>query len=207
MLARIQSFEFQDVEPYTLEPQFKIKPKNLTTVIPIAKQVNVDGIKITLVSLEIYDNVMKMIFYSEQRLKISESDFTDVERVNRMTRMLDEPRFVISLYDDLGNSYLTEFENGGTRHTGPDLSTKEVLSEQEWYRFMLPLLDPKARDLTIHIKEIQWFKRNHEGIDESHSGMHSSTPTSSKTNMPQEHHPPGKLVILEGPWEFKVSIP
>ena len=43
------------------------------------------------------------------------------------------------------------------------------------------------------------------GIDESHSGMRSSA-LPSETNLPQEHHPPGKLVIIEGPWEFKIPI-
>ena len=151
---------------------------------------------------------MKMIFYSEQRIKISESDFTNVEKVNSITSNLGEPKFVISLSDDLGNSYHTEFENGGTRHTGPDLSTKEAVSEQEWYQFILPLLDPKAKELTVSIKEIQWFKRNQEGVNETHSGMHSSTSSSPppKTNVPQEHHPPGKLVIIEGPWQFKIPV-
>ena len=207
-IGKDTKFEFQNVDPDVLEPGFKLKPRNLTKVIPMAKQVDVDGIKITMASLEIYENIMKMIFYSEQRIKISESDFTNVDKVNSITSMLGEPKFVISLGDDLGNSYRTEFENGGTRHTGPDLSTKEAMSEQEWYQFLLPVLDPKAKELTISIKEIQWFKRNQEGIDESHSGMHSSTSLSppSKTNVPQEHYPPGKLVIIEGPWEFKIPI-
>jgi hypothetical protein len=159
-----------------------------------------------MASLEIYENIMKLIFYSEQRIKISDSDFANVDKVNSITSVLGEPRFVIALSDDLGNSYHTEFENGGTNHTGPDLSTKEAVSEQEWYQFLLPLMDPKAKELTISIKEIQWFKRNHDGIDESHSGMHSSAPRPSKTSMPQEHYPPGKLVIIEGPWEFKIPI-
>ena len=206
-IGKDTKFEFQDVNPDVLEPGFKFKPRNLTNVIPMAKQVNVDGINITMASLEIYENIMKMIFYSEQRIKISESDFTNVEKVNSITSMLGEPRFVISLADDLGNSYHTEFENGGTRHTGPDLATKEAVSEQEWYQFLLPLLDPKAKEITVSIKEIQWFKRNQEGIDESHSEMHSSAPSPSETNSPQEQHPPGKLVIIEGPWKFKISIP
>ncbi len=199
-------FEFQDVDPDVLEPGFKLKPRNLTRVVPIAKQVYVDGIKVTMASLEIYENIMKMIFYSEQRIKISEEDFTNVDKVNSITSMLGEPRFVIALRDDLGNLYHTAFENGGTRHTGPDLSTKEAVSEQEWYQFLLPLLDPKAKELTVSIKEIQWFKRNQDGIDESHSGMRSSA-LPSQTNLPQEHRPPGKLVIIEGPWEFKIPIP
>ena len=179
-IGKDTKFDFQDADPDVLEPGFKLKPKNLTKVIPIAKQVNIDGINITIASLEIYENIMKMIFYSEQRIKIS--DFTDVEKVNSMTSTLGEPRFVIALRDDLGNSYHTEFENGGTRHTGPDLSTKEAVSEQEWYQFLLPLLDTKAKELTVSIKEIQWFKRNQEGIDESHSGMHSSAPSPTIQN-------------------------
>ncbi len=204
-IGKNTKFEFQDADPDVLESGFKLKPRNLTRVIPIAKQVNVDGINIAVASLEIYENIMKMIFYSEQRVKIS--DFTNVEKVNSITSNLGEPKFVIALRDDLGNSYHTEFENGGTRHTGPDLSTKEAVSEQEWHQFLLPLLDPKAKDLTISIREIQWFKRNQEGIDESHLNMHSSASSSpSKTNMPQEHHSPGKLVIIEGPWEFKILL-
>ena len=198
-------FEFQDVDPDVLEPGFKLKPRNLKKVIPMAKQVNTDGINITMASLEIYENIMKMIFYSEQRIKISESDFANVEKVNSITSNLGEPRFVIALSDDLGNSYSTEFENGGTRHTGPDLSTKEAVSEQEWYQFLLPLLDPNAKKLTVSIKEIQWFKRNQDGIDESHSGMRSSG-LPSDARIPQEHYPPGKLVIIEGPWEFRIPI-
>ena len=207
-IGKDTKFEFQNVDPDVLEPGFKLKPRNLTRVIPMAKQVNVDGINITMASLEIYENIMKMIFYSEQRIKISEDDFTNADKVNNITSKLGEPRFVISLDDDLGNSYHTEFENGGTRHTGPDISTKEAVSEQEWYQFLLPLLDPKARELTISINEIQWFKRNQDGIDELRSGMHSSASPSapSKTILPQEHYPPGKLVIIEGPWEFKITI-
>ena len=47
-------FEFQNVDPDMLEPGFKLKPRNLKKVIPMAKQVNVDGINITMASLEIY---------------------------------------------------------------------------------------------------------------------------------------------------------
>ena len=198
-------FEFRNVEPNVLEPGFKLKPRNLKKVIPITKQVNVDGINITMASLEIYDNIMKMIFYSEQRIRISESDFTNVEKVNSITSALGEPRFVIALSDDLGNLYHTEFENGGTRHTGPDLSTKEAVSEQEWYQFLVPLLDPNAKKLTVSIREIQWFKRNQDGIDETRFGMRSSG-LPSETKIPQEHYPPGKLVIIEGPWEFRIPI-
>ncbi|MCH9659106.1 hypothetical protein K0U27_10565 [archaeon] len=198
-------FEFQDVEPDVLEPGFKLKPRNLSKVMPIAKQVHVDGINVTIASLEIYENIMKLIFYSEQRIKIPESDFTNVEKVNGITSMLNEPRFVIALSDDLENSYHAVFENGGTRHTGPDLSTKEAVSEQEWYSFLQPLLDPKASELTISINEMHWFKRNQEGIDEVRFGMRSSG-LPSDARIPQEHHPPGKLVIIEGPWEFRIPI-
>ena len=198
-------FEFQDVEPDVLESGFKLKPRNLSKVIPIAKQVHVDGINVTIASLEIYENIMKLIFYSEQRIKIPESDFTNVEKVNDITSMLNEPRFVIALSDDLGNSYHAAFENGGTRHTGPDLSTKEAVSEQEWYSFLQPLLDPKASELIISIKEMHWFKRNQEGIDEARFGMRSSG-LPSDARILQEHHPPGKIVIIEGPWEFRIPI-
>ena len=205
-IGKDTKIEFQNVDPDVLEPGFKLKPRNLKKVIPMAKQVNVDGINVTMASLEIYENIMKMIFYSEQRIKISESDFTNVEKVNSITSNLGEPRFVIALYDDLGNPYHVTFENGGTRHTGPDLSTKEAVSEQEWSSFLLPLLDPKTKELTVSIKEIQWFKRNRDGIDESHSGMRSSG-LSPDARSSQEHHPPGNLVIIEGPWEFKIPIP
>mgnify|MGYP001948884991 CR=1 FL=1 len=198
-------FEFQDVDPDVLEPGFKLKPRNLTRVIPMAKQVCIDGINVTMASLEVYENIMKLIFYSEQRIKISEEDFTNVDMVNSITSNLGEPRVVIALYDDLGNPYHTEFENGGTRHTGPDISTKEAVSEQEWYSFLLPLLDPKAKELTVSIKEIQWFKRNQDGTDESHSGMRSSGLPPDARSI-QEHRPPGKLVIIEGPWEFRIPI-
>ena len=205
-IGKDTKFEFQDVEPDVLEPGFKLKPRNLSKVIPIAKQVHVDGINVTIASLEIYENIMKLIFYSEQRIKIPESDFTNVDKVNDITRMLNEPQFVIALGDDLGNSYHAAFENGGTRHTGPDLTAKEAVSEQEWYSFLQPPLDPKASKLTISIKEMHLFKHNQEGINEAHFGMrHSGLPSNAR--IPQEHHPPGKLVIIEGPWEFRIPIP
>ena len=198
-IGKDTKIDFQNVDPEVLEPRFKLKPKNLTRVIPLAKQIHVDGIKVIMASLEIYENIMKLIFYSEQRIKIPEDDFTNPEKVNKITSTLVEPRFVIALSDDLGSSYHVAFENGGNTHTGPDLSTKEAVSDQQWYQFLQPLLDPKATELTVTIKEIHWLKRN-QGVNEAHHGM-----SSSKTDL-QEHHPPGKLVIIEGPWEFKIPI-
>ncbi len=203
-IGKDTKFEFADVDPDVLEPGFKLKPKNLIGVIPIAKQIRVGEITVTVPSLEIYENIMKLIFYSERRIKIPESDFTNVQKVNRITDMLrDEPRFVIAIKDDLEDSYHVVFENGGNTHSGPDFITKEAVSDQQWYQFLQPILDPKAKYLTFIIKEIQWLKRNQEGIVELRSGMHTSP---SETNLPQEHHPPGKLVIIEGPWEFKTPI-
>jgi len=57
-------------------------------------------------------------------------------------------------------------------------------------------LDPAAKEITIIIKEIAWVKRE---LRQVHTTM---TPP----NMRSMHHSNGKLSILEGPWEFKITL-
>ena len=65
------------------------------------------------------------------------------------------------------------------------------------YRFS-STLDPNSKEITIIIKDMMWAKQDKMGM------MMSDSTTPPKMEELSMNHL--KLSVLEGPWEFKVSL-
>ena len=194
-------FEFENAGFEKIFNPYKFTPKKLVNVISISKQLFVKDTEFTVPSLEVYSNMMRLIWYSHQRIKIPESDFTDLHKMNKMHRMRhhDHPRLVVTLKDDLGNHYDSVNENGGGGGShGPDPSTREIVSDFSWNHIFSPTLDKNAKELIVTIKEVQWITQDRKIPD--------IPPTEPPNMTPIENQPIPKLVIAEGPWTFKIPI-
>ena len=170
-------------------------PRNLLDVIPISKQISVGTTKITMASLEVYPDTMKMIWYSHQRIKIPESDFIDARIMNRMSQRVhfDNPRLVFSLEDDLGNRYANVSKGGGGGTNGPDPTTREMVSDFSWHSIFSPSMDIGAKKIILAIKEAWWIKQLPTPARHPHSEL-------------ADNLPPPKVVIAEGPWRFSIPV-
>ncbi|MGY5149671.1 MAG: hypothetical protein ACW9W3_06380 [Candidatus Nitrosopumilus sp. bin_68KS] len=195
-------FEFQDTDIAQILNPYRLTPKKLVNVISISKQISVEDTEFTIPSLEVYSNMMKLIWYSHQRKKIPESDFTDVYKLNRMHRLYnDHPRLIITLKDDLGNQYVSTSESGGGGgSSGPDPTTREIVSDFSWYSIFLPTLNTNAKEIIVTIKEIQWIRQNRAIMDAPPS------PREPPHMTPMEKQFPPKMVIAEGPWTFNIPV-
>lgn len=215
-------FEFQDMDPGLMFDPFTFKPKHLVDVIPIAKQLSVGDTEFTIPSIEVYDNLMKIIWYSHQRVKLPE--FADIQKIDAMIRshMHDMPKLVITMTDDLGNLYTKIQEGGGGGTSGPDPAENEMIADFSFYYLFKPTLDPRAKEITVTIQEIHWLK-NGEIIHDMNISPQNMTKTDSASNkektgiedpafkpnsyfMTPIERSPRKLVIAEGPWEFKIPL-
>ena len=196
-------FEFENTDIRQIFDPYRFTPKKLVNVVSISKQILVEDTEFTIPSLEVYSNMMKLIWYSYQRKKIPESDFTDISKVNRMNRLHnDHPRLIISLKDDLGNEYNSTSESGGGGgSSGPDPATREFVSDFSWHSIFLPTLDANAKELIVTIKEIQWIKQNRAAMDIS-----PPPPREPPHMTPIEKQFLPKVVIAEGPWTFNITI-
>jgi len=199
-------FEFENADFEKLFASHRFRPKNLINVIPISKQLFVEDTEFTIPSLEIYSDMMKLIWYSHQRIKIPESDFGNPLKMDKIQEMIhshDSPRLVITIKDDLGNQYVNVNEGGGGGggSSGPDPSTREVISDFSWNQFFSPTLDKNAKEIIVTIKEIHWLKRNRNAPD-----MMSPPPTEPPFMTPIESRLLPRMVIAEGPWEYRIPI-
>lgn len=195
-------FEFTNTDIAQILVPYRLKPKKLVNVISISKQVSVEDTEFTIPSLEVYSNMMNLIWYSHQRKKIPESDFTDVYKLNRMHRLYnDHPRLIITLKDNLGNQYVSTGESGGGGgSSGPDPTTREIISDFSWHSIFLPTLDTTAKEIIVTIKEIQWIRQNRAVMD-------APPPPREPPHMtPIENQFPPTMVIAEGPWTFNVPV-
>ena len=75
-------FEFKEADLLKILDPFGLPPKKLVNVVSISKQLFVGDTEFTIPSLEVYSNMMRLIWYSHQRIKIPESDFTDMHKMN-----------------------------------------------------------------------------------------------------------------------------
>ena len=187
-------FEFRDGGLERIIARHVSVPRSLVGVIPISRQVSVGDTVITAASLEVYPDTMRMIWYSDQRTKIPESDFTDARAMRRMDRRMrgSEPRPVFSLEDDLGNRYYGETGEGGGGSSGPDPATMEMISNFSCSHVFSPGLDARAKNMILTIREVQWIKQE----------------TTATEWLPQsaERPPPPKIIIAEGPWRFSIPV-
>ncbi|KAF6245438.1 hypothetical protein [Nitrosopumilus sp. b2] len=197
-------FEFKDADLAKIFDPHGFTPKKLVNVVSISKQILVDDTEFTIPSLEVYSDMMKLIWYSHQRIKISESDFADIRKMNHMNRMMynEHPRLIITLEDDLGNQYVsTNRSGGGGGSSGPDPTTMEIISDYSWHHIFLPTLDTHAKEIILTIKEIQWVRQNKTSMNAP-----PPPPRPPPHMTPIENMPLPKIVIVEGPWTFRIPI-
>ena len=109
----------------------------------------------------------------------------------------DSAELAVEIRDDLGNTYSDGFSAGGGGSSGPDPTTSEMIFDYSGeYRFF-STLDPNAKEITIIIKDMAWIKRSDRVIQPNPA-------TPSKMEDLSMTRP--KLSVLDGPWEFKVSL-
>ena len=197
-------FEFKETDfAKIFADPLRLTPKKLVNVVSISKQLFVGDTEFTIPSLEVYSNMMKLIWYSHQRIKIPEFDFTDMHKMHHMHgRMHNEhPILLITLEDDLGNHYVNTNESGGGGgSSGPDPTTREFISDYSWHHIFSPTLDSNAKEIIVTIKEVQWIKQNITIMESS------PPPTKPPYMTPIENKSVPKIVIAEGPWTFNIPI-
>lgn len=200
LITKNTKFEFKNGGLERLFGRHVPAPRNLVGVIPISKQILVGDTEITMASLEVYSGMMNLIWYSHQRVRISEPDFTDMRTVDRMVRMMcgGEPRPVFSLEDDLGNIYTHVDGGGGGGSTGADPTTMELVSDSSWRHTFAPSLDAGARELILTIKEVQWVRQS--------MATERLPSAAGRPHTEHERPPPPKVVIADGPWRFSIPV-
>ena len=195
-------FEFKETDLVKILDPFGLPPKKLVNVVSISKQLFVGDTEFTIPSLEVYSNMMRLIWYSHQRIKIPESDFTDIHKMNRMHGRMhnSHPILRITLEDDLGNHYVRTNESEGGGSSGrPDPATREIISDSSWHHIFSPTLDSNAKKITLTIEEVQWIRQDRVVMD-------ALPPTKPPHMTPIENQPILKVVIAEGPWTFDIPI-
>ena len=106
----------------------------------------------------------------------------------------ESAELTIELRNDLENVYADEHSMGGGGSSGPDPTTNEmVLDHSGKYRFF-STLDPKAKEITITLKEMMWVTRSKNIIPTPPPKMEQITPSNYKFS------------VLDGPWEFKIIL-
>lgn len=99
----------------------------------------------------------------------------------------------------MGNQYVNVNEGGGGS-SEPDPSTREIVSDFSWNQFFSPTLDKNAKEIIVTIKEIHWLKRNRNVSDMM------PPPTEPPFMTPIEPRFLPRIVIAEGPWEYRFPI-
>ncbi len=197
LVTKNTKFEFQDMSMDEFKGKIG-KPEALSFIrtIPIPHKFHVRDTEITFTSLEVFENSMKLRWYSLQRTKLPEDIFSNPEKANEMNRHMshESAELTIELRDDLGNVHSDGFSAGGGGSSGPDPTTNEmVLDHSGEYRFS-STLDPKSKEITITVKEMMWVARSKRVIPTPPPKMEQMTPSNYK------------LSVLEGPWEFKIVL-
>jgi len=198
-------FEFENTDVLEVSESPRFGSKNLVNVIPVSKQLSIGDTKFTIPSLEVYSDVMKLVYYSHQRTKIPELDFGDqhqMSNIQDMARTSGNPILVIEIRDDLENQYLAAMRGGrgGGGSSGPDPIAREIVSDFSWELFFEPALDSNAREVVITIKEIYWIRRGRIERDMV------PPPTKPPFMTPIEPKHPSKIVIAEGPWAYRIPV-
>lgn len=199
LVTKNTKFDFQDISMDEFKGKMG-KPEALSFIrtIPIPHKFCVHDTDISFTSLEIFDNAMKLRWYSLQRTKLPEDAFSNPEKAEEIQRSMSHQsaELTIEIKDDLGNIYADGHSAGGGGSSGPDPTTNEmVLDHSGEYRFS-STLDPKAKEITIAVKEMMWVKRNRRTMP----------PPSTPPKMYPMNESQYKLSVLEGPWEFNIVL-
>lgn len=199
LVTKNTKFEFQEI---SME-QFKGKgsrpeASSFLRAIPIPHRFRVNDTEIVFSTLEIFENTMKLRWYTLQRIKLPEDAFSNPAKAEEIQRSVghESAELTIEMIDDLGNTYADGHSMGGGGSSGPDPSTNEIVLDHSGEFRFFSTLDPKAKEIKIIVKDMIWVKRSSRGIP------HPSTPP----NMTEMSMSPPKLSILEGPWEFKINL-
>lgn len=205
-------FEFEDDAPLEefSEPMIpRSGLHDLIRVIPIVKKVSIDeDIKITIPSLEIYENGSRLGIYTTERLhKIEETmmpDFKTGEEIKMkqpVQRLQGIPSLNIKIHDNLGNLYHVMPGGGGSGGSGTSFPTGE--SDWEFYSTsemsvsLMPLIPPEAKEITVMIKEMIWADHMH---------MRRRLPPTKPPHMTKIEPNQRQLIVASGPWKFDVPI-
>ncbi len=197
LVTKNTKFEFQNV---SLD-EFRGKaPKpdalSLLKVIPLVKKLHLHDTNIVFSSVEVFENTMKVSWYTQQRIRLPDNVLSEPSKFNSINIRPDSPELTIEIKDDLGNTHLDGHSGGGGGGSFPDPTTNEIVSDYSGeYRFSSTLA-ADAREITIIVKEITWVKRE---IIRTRTQMARSDKISMRTSEPS-------LKVLKGPWEFKINV-
>ena len=176
----------------------KPEASSFLKVIPIPHRLHINDTEIAFTSLEIFENVMKIRWYSLQRVKLPEDAFSNPSKANEMSRIRghESAELTIEIKDDLGNTHADGFSAGGGGSSGPDPTTSEMVYDHSGEFRFSSTLHPDAKEITIIIKEMTWIKQNSIG----------TLPPTRPPKMQDLPMTQPKLSVLEGPWEFRITI-
>ncbi len=198
LVTKNTKFQFQNISMEEFSGG-AIKPEamSLLRVVPIVKRLHLDDTNIVFSSLEIFENYMKLSYYSQYRKKLLDEFLSDPEKFQGIGRMMpDNPQLVIEIKDEIGNKYSDGFDGGGGGGSGPDPLTNEYISNHHHeHRFTSATLDPSAKELVIVVKEVRWVQGDRR-IPKPSKPPHM-------TPLPELDY---KITVLEGPWEFKIPL-
>lgn len=190
-------FQFQNITMDEFKGDDAPKPEavSLLRVIPIVKKLHLDDTDMAFASLEVFENFMKLGYYSQYRKKLPDDFLSNPDKFDDMgLRQPDNPQLIIEIKDDLGNVYSDGFDMGGGGGSGPDPSTNEYVSNHTHTYQFTSTLDPDAKEIVIVVKEVRWLQRT--------KILKPTKPPNMTPLSPSDH----KVTVLEGPWEFKIQI-
>ena len=198
LVTKNTKFDFQDIPMDEFRGKIP-KPEAISFLkaIPVPYKFHANNTDIVFTSLEIFETAMKLRWYTLQKIKVPEDVFSNPSKAEEIQRNIghESAELTIDIRDDLGNIYSDGFSAVGGGSSGPDPTTSEmVLDHSGEYRFN-SALDPSAKEITIVVKEMMWVNRR---------GRTMQRPT-NPPEMTLDVTPP-KLSILEGPWEFKLTL-
>lgn len=197
LVTRNTKFDFQEISMDEFKGKIgKSEALSFIKTIPIPHKFHAHDTEIVFTSLEVFDNAMKLRWYSLQRIKLPENIFSNPSKANEITMNMshESAELTIEIKDDLGNVYADGHSAGGGGSSGPDPTTNEMVMDHSGEHRFFSTLDPNAKKITIIVKEMIWVKRNRR--------VRPTPPPEMRQMSPSDF----KLSVLEGPWEFKVSL-
>ena len=197
LVTKNTKFDFQEISMDEFKGKIgKSEALSFIKTIPIPHKFHAHDTEIAFTSLEVFDNAMKLRWYSLQRIKLPENIFSNPSKANEITMNMshESAELTIEIKDDLGNVYADGHSAGGGGSSGPDPTTNEMVMDHSGEHRFFSTLDPNAKEITIIVKEMMWVKRNRRVRPTSPPEMRQMSPSDFK------------LSVLEGPWEFKVSL-
>jgi hypothetical protein len=153
---------------------------NLRSVIPVAKSIKTERIDITMPSVEVYEGGARFYLYVKGSYAKHSNFHFSYQSLG------------LRVQDNIGNSYNVITSGGGGGSGGGRFN-------YDYSCIFAPAIDAKASELTITIKEILFqapFMPPSSAFASGRSEMRS---------IPHGIRFPA-LLVLAGPWEFKVAL-